>query len=111
MPDNESAVQTTDTDPVIVPVPIGDSPMPGIDLNELFCTDAAEALAARRDDTRLATARQRDGSAQDMRVVGGMLADELLRSNEADKGADRNAAARNPTTLDHPGIPAVVKPA
>jgi len=80
--------------------------MPLGDLLSLYEADSAEAIARRRDATQLATARQNDGASQDQRVVGGMIADELLRSNEADKLSDRNAGARNPTTLDHPGIPA-----
>lgn len=80
-----------------------------VDLTELFGADAAEAIGRRRDDTQLATARQRDGAAQDTRVVGGMIAKELLVSDSPDDMSRLNAAVRIPTTIDHPGIPAVVK--
>ncbi len=75
------------------------------DLLDLFSADAAEAIGRRRDDTSLAQSRQRDGAAQDMRVVGGLIADELLTSNDRTRFADTNAAVRIPTTVDHPGNP------
>lgn len=76
-------------------------------LLQLFMSDSAEAIARRRDDTQLATARQRDGAGQDMRVVGGMIAKELLVSDSPDDMSRLNAAVRIPTTLDHPSNPAV----
>ena len=76
------------------------------ELLTLFKADAAEAIARRRDDSALATARQRDGAGQDMRVVGGMIAKELLVSDSPDDMSRLNAAIRVPTTVDHPGIPA-----
>lgn len=72
------------------------------DLLNLFESDSAEAIGRRRDDTSLAVARQRDGAAQDMRVVGGMIAKELLVSDSPDDMSRLNAAVRVPTTLDHP---------
>jgi hypothetical protein len=79
-----------------------------VELQELFTADAAEAVGRRRDDTQLATARQRDGAGQDMRVVGGMIAKELLVSDSPDDMSRINAAVRIPTTVDHPN--AVVTP-
>ena len=76
------------------------------ELLKLFMADSAESIARRRDDTALATARQRDGAGQDMRVIGGMIAKELLVSDSPDDMSRLNAAIRVPTTVDHPGIPA-----
>lgn len=73
-----------------------------IELQELFVSDSAEAIARRRDDTQLAIARQRDGAGQDMRVIGGMIAKELLVSDSPDDMSRLNAAVRIPTTVDHP---------
>lgn len=47
-------------------------------------------------------ARQSDGAAQDMRVVGGMIANSLLTSDDPAKFATLNAGVRVPTTLDQP---------
>lgn len=44
-------------------------------------------------------ARQSDGAAQDMRVVGGMIASALLTSDDPSKFASLNAGVRTPTTL------------
>lgn len=75
------------------------------DLLQMFEADSAEAIGRRRDDTQLATARQRDGAAQDMRVIGGVITQELLTSDDAESAMGFNAAVRVPTTLDHPSIP------
>lgn len=75
-------------------------------LLQLFVSDSAEAIGRRRDSTQLAMERQRDGAAQDMRVIGGMIAKELLVSDSPDDMSRLNAAVRVPTTVDHPGIPA-----
>lgn len=76
-----------------------------VSLDELFAADAAESIARRRDNTQLALARQSDGAAQDMRVVGGLIASELLTSNDPMQMAGLNAGVRTPTTVDHPGNP------
>jgi hypothetical protein len=76
-----------------------------VSLDELFAADAAESIARRRDNTQLALARQSDGAAQDMRVVGGLIAAELLAANDPMTMAGLNAGVRTPTTLDHPGNP------
>lgn len=75
--------------------------MPNLD--ELFTADAAEAIARRRDHTQLALQRQSDGAAQDMRAVGGMIAGELMSSNDPTQLAGLNAGVRIPTTVSHPG--------
>lgn len=73
-----------------------------LDLHEIFIADAAEAVAARRDDTRLATARQRDGAAFDMRALGAAIGGSLIQSDDPGQYANLNGAVRTPTTLDHP---------
>ena len=55
----------------------------------------------------LANRRQADGAAFDMRALGGLLGVEFLVSNDTSEMTRTNAAVRIPTTLDHPGIPAV----
>lgn len=74
----------------------------GPDLIALFQADAAEAIAARRDDNRLATARQRDGAAYDMRALGAAIGGSLIQSDDPGQFGTLNAAVRVPTTLDHP---------
>lgn len=76
-----------------------------VDLMGLFGADAAEAIARRRDDTQLAINRQRDGAAADMRVLGGVIAAELLTQNDPMGMAGMNAGIRVPTTVDHPSNP------
>jgi hypothetical protein len=75
-----------------------------VDLNEMFSADAAEAIARRRDDSQLATARQRDGAAYDMRMLGGFMTGSLFSSDDPERFAGLNAGVRVPTTIDHPGI-------
>lgn len=48
----------------------------------LFSADAAEAISRRRDDTQLATARQRDTAQHGLKVVESVAAYELLTSND-----------------------------
>lgn len=67
--------------------------------------DCLEAIGRRRDDINLAQARQRDGAAQDMRVVGSAIAANIIQSDDPTQYAGLNAGVRVPTTLDHPGIP------
>lgn len=74
----------------------------GPELQNLFAADAAEAIAARRDDTRLAAARQRDGAAFDMRALGAAIGSSLVASDDTSEMSRINAAVRVPTTLDHP---------
>lgn len=57
-------------------------------LLEAFAVEAAQRIA-----------RQSDGAAQDMRVVGGMIASALLTSDDPSKFATLNAGVRVPTTL------------
>ncbi|MCP9473349.1 MAG: hypothetical protein NNA30_11505 [Nitrospira sp.] len=71
-------------------------------LQDLFAADFAESIARRRDDTNLATARQRDGAAFDNRALGYFGLEQLFRSDNPMGYADLNAASRMPTTLDHP---------
>lgn len=73
------------------------------DLNELFTSAFAERLARRAEDADLAMGRQRNGAEQDTRVIGGLIADELLTSNDRTRFADTNASVRIPTTLNQPG--------
>lgn len=75
-----------------------------VDLQEMFAADAAEAIARRRDDSQLATARQRDGAAYDMRMLGGFMTGSLFSSDDPERFAGLNAGVRVPTTIDHPGI-------
>lgn len=70
----------------------------------LFHADAAEAISRRRDDTQLAIARQRDGAAHDMRLLGYIGTSELLVSNDTSEISRLNAAVRSPTTLSHPNV-------
>lgn len=79
------------------------------ELMSLYEADAAEAIARRRDDITLATARQRDGAAYDMRALGAFTIEQLFRSDNGSGYADLNAASRMPSTLDHPNV--VVNPA
>ena len=72
------------------------------ELASMFMADAAEAIASRRDDTRLATARQRDGAAFDMRALGAAIGGSLIQSDDPGQYANLNGAVRTPTTLDHP---------
>jgi len=75
-----------------------------VDLQEMFSADAAEAIARRRDDSQLATARQRDGAAYDMRMLGGFMTASLFASDDPERFAGLNSGVRIPTTVDHPGI-------
>lgn len=79
----------------------------GPELEKLFSADAAEAVARRRDDSALAVARQRDGAAYDLRMLGGFMTSALFSSDDPATFAGLNAGVRVPTTLDHPGNPAV----
>lgn len=76
-----------------------------VNLEEVLAADFAESVARRRDDTALATARQRDGAAFDMRALGGAIADQLIQADDPAQFAGMNAAVRIPTTVDHPGVP------
>ena len=78
-----------------------------VDIQEMLAADAAEAVARRRDDTSLATARQRDGSAYDLRMLGGFMTAALFRSDDPESFAGLNAGSRIPITLDTPSNPAV----
>lgn len=46
--------------------------------------------------------RQRDGAAQDMRVIGAAVAAWLAPSDDTSEMSRINAAVRVPTTLTHP---------
>lgn len=72
---------------------------------EAHYADCLEAIGRRRDDINLATARQRDGAAQDMRVVGSAIAANIIQSDDPTQYAGLNAGIRVPTTVDHPGNP------
>lgn len=72
-------------------------------LLEAYGADLLEGARLRAGDVALATARQRDGAAQDMRVIGGAIAAEVLRSDDPAQFAGLNAGVRIPTTLDQPG--------
>ena len=77
---------------------------------DAFYTDSLEAVGRRRDDINLATARQRDGAAQDNRTVGAAIVTAVLQSDDPAQYAGINAGVRVPTTLDHPGNPVVRTP-
>ena len=55
-------------------------------------------------DLQLAFARQRDGAAYDMRVIGAISANELLVSNDPVQFAGLNTGIRTPTTISHPSV-------
>lgn len=76
-----------------------------MDLMQLFAADAAEAIGRRRDDTNLATARQRDATQLDNRALQGFIWAELFRSDDPAQFAGLNAGVRTPTTLDLPSVP------
>lgn len=78
-----------------------------LSLDTMFEADAAESIARRRDDTALAVARQRDGAAFDMRALGAAIVNATITADDPTSFAGMNSAVRIPTTLDHPGIPAV----
>lgn len=73
-------------------------------LVNLFTADAAEAIARRRDDINLATARQRDGAAFDNRALGYFGLEQLFRSDNPAFYGDLNAGSRMPSTLTHPNV-------
>lgn len=76
------------------------------DLVGLYNSAAAERLSLHNADTMLAVARQRDTAQHGLKVIEGVVAKELLVSDDAAEFGRTNAAIRVPTTLDHPGIPA-----
>lgn len=49
-----------------------------------------------------AIVRQRDGAAQDMRVVGASITSWLAPGDDSSEMSRLNAAVRIPTTLTHP---------
>lgn len=51
-----------------------------------------------------ATARQTDGAAYDMRMLGGFIGGELFRANDPESFAGLNTAIRVPSTIDQPGV-------
>lgn len=73
-----------------------------INMQEMFEGDLAQAVARRRDDSDLAAARQRDGAAYDMRMLGGFMTGSLFSSDDPERFAGLNAGVRVPTTIDHP---------
>jgi hypothetical protein len=75
-----------------------------VDLQEMFAADAAEAIARRRDDSMLASARQRDGAAYDMRMLGGFMTASLFASDDPERFAGLNSGIRVPTSIDTPGV-------
>lgn len=73
------------------------------ELLAIFNQDMAQAVARRRDDSDLAAARQRDGAAYDMRMLGGFMTSALFASDDPERFAGLNTGARIPVTLDQPG--------
>lgn len=70
---------------------------------EAYGAEVLETSRLRAGDVALATARQRDGAAQDMRVIGGAIAAEVLQADDPAQLAGLNAGVRVPVTLDQPG--------
>lgn len=75
-----------------------------VNLDDIFSGDLAQAVSRRRDDSDLAIARQRDGAAYDMRMLGGFITSALFSSDDAERFAGLNAGVRIPTTLSHPSV-------
>lgn len=71
-------------------------------LGGIYYSDAAEAVARRRDEITLAHRRQADAAAYDMRALGGFIVSALFSSDDPERFAGLNAGVRVPTTLDHP---------
>lgn len=68
----------------------------------LYQAAAAERLSLHNADIQLAVARQRDTAQHGLKVIEGVVAKELLVSDDAAEFGRTNAAIRVPTTLDHP---------
>lgn len=75
-----------------------------VDLNEQYAAWAAHSANDSRDHISLARARQTDGAAFDMRALGGVIANEILVSNDPMMFALMNAGVRVPTTISHPSV-------
>lgn len=84
------------------------------DMVKLINNMAGAALQNANREADLRVGRQSDGAAQDMRVSGGFLEQNLFASDEPNRFAGLNAGVRVPTTLEqigYPGIGATTKAA
>lgn len=61
-----------------------------------------ERISIAQADHQLAVARARDTALHGLKVVEGVVAKELLVSDDPSEFGRTNAAIRVPTTLDHP---------
>ena len=66
----------------------------------------AERHGLGMNDQQLAVARARDTALHGLKVIEGVVAKELLVSDDAAEFGRTNAAIRVPTTIDHPAVKA-----
>ena len=71
-------------------------------IEKIINTGLAERTALSQGDFALAMARARDTALHGLKVVEGVVAKELLVSDDAAEFGRTNAAIRVPTTVDHP---------
>lgn len=76
-------------------------------LTKMIEANMAERMGVFQTDSNLAAARARDTALHGLKVIEGIVAKELLVSDDVSEGSRINMATRLPTTIDHPGIPAV----
>jgi hypothetical protein len=69
---------------------------------EFMKAGMAESFRTTQNDHTAAMARQRDTSMHGLKVIEGVVAKELLVSDDPTDYARMNTAIRTPTTLDHP---------
>lgn len=62
---------------------------------------ASRGILRQSDRADEASARQSDGAAFDMRLLGGVMANELIGENERANVGGLNTAIRTPSTIDH----------
>lgn len=71
-------------------------------IQQLFEEDLAAGVRVFRGELDLAHRRQADGAAQDMRVTGGFLMQNLFASDLPEVVAGLNTGVRTPTTISQP---------
>ena len=71
-------------------------------LSEFLKTGLTESYRILQNDHTAAMARSRDTALHGLKVIEGVVAKELLVSDDAAEFGRVNAAVRVPTTLDHP---------
>lgn len=76
-------------------------------LQKMIEAGFAERMGVFQIDTNAALGRSRDTALHGLKVIEGIVAKELLVSDDVSEGSRINMATRLPTTIDHPGIPAV----